>query len=142
MFREIGYGTEEYRLACLLREEVLRKPLGLSFSDEDLAGEKSQLHFALFEPHDGLVGCVVAVPLSAIEVRIRQMAVSPSHQGKGLGRRVLQELEKTLRARGFRHFVLDARTSAAGFYEKLGYRAVGEEFLKVTVAHIRMEKDA
>jgi ribosomal protein S18 acetylase RimI-like enzyme len=142
MFREIVYGTDEYRLACLLREEVLRKPLGLSLTDEDLAREKGQLHFGHFEPNGALAGCVVAVPLSPTDVRIRQMAVSPSRQRKGLGRRIMEELEKTLRARGFRHFVLDARTSAAGFYEKLGYRAVGEEFLEVTIPHVRMEKDA
>ncbi|HKD10877.1 MAG TPA: GNAT family N-acetyltransferase [Thermoanaerobaculia bacterium] len=142
MFREIVYGTEEYRLACQLREEVLRRPLGLSLRDEDLAGEKKQLHFGLFEPDDTLIGCVVAVPLSATDVRIRQMAVSPTHQGKGLGRRIMEDLEKTLKARGFRHFVLDARTSAAGFYEKLGYIVVGSEFLEVTIAHVRMEKDA
>jgi len=142
MFREIVYGTETYRLACLLREEVLRRPLGLTLRDEDVAGEKAQLHFGLFAPDGILIGCVVAVPLSPTDVRIRQMAVSPSHQGRGLGRRLMEELEKTLKARGFRHFVLDARTSAAGFYERLGYTVVGEEFLEVTLPHVRMEKDA
>jgi ribosomal protein S18 acetylase RimI-like enzyme len=141
-FREIAFGSEEYRLACRLREEVLRRPLGLSLRDEDLSGEKSQLHFGFFEPDEILVGCVVAVPLSATDVRIRQMAVSPSHRRKGLGRRIMDELEKDLKARGFRHFVLDARTSAVGFYQKLGFTGVGGEFLEVTVPHLRMEKDA
>lgn len=141
-FREIAFGTHEYRLACQLREEVLRRPLGLWLREEDLAGEKTQLHFGLFAPDGTLVGCVVAVPLSPTDARIRQMAVSPSHRRKGLGRRILEELETTLKARGFRHFVLDARTSAAGFYERLGYTVVGEEFLEVTLPHVRMEKDA
>jgi len=38
-FREIAFGISEYRLECRLREEVLRRPLGLSLSGEDLAGE-------------------------------------------------------------------------------------------------------
>ena len=140
MFREIVFGTEEYRLECLLREEVLRKPLGLRLGDEDLAAERDQLHFGLFEPDDNLVGCVVVIPLSPTHARIRQMAVSPLQQRKGLGKRIMSELERTLRARGFEHFVLDARASAAGFYERLGYTVASEEFAKVTVPHVTMEK--
>jgi ribosomal protein S18 acetylase RimI-like enzyme len=139
-FREIAFGTPEYRLECRLREEVLRRPLGLPLSEQDLAGEENQIHFGLFEPGDDLVACVVAVPLSPTEARIRQMAVSPPHQRRGLGERMMGELEKTLGSRGFRKLVLNARTSAAGFYAKLGYEIAGDEFVDVTVPHVRMTK--
>jgi predicted GNAT family N-acyltransferase len=140
LFKEIALGTDEYRRECRLREEVLREPLGLSLSAEDLAGEESQLHFCLFEPDDNLVACVIAAPVSPTAARIRQMAVAPAHQGKGLGRRVMHELEKNLRARGFKNLELDARATAVGFYEKLGYTVVGDEFIEVTVPHIRVVK--
>ena len=55
VFKEIVFGTAEYRLECALRHAVLRKPLGLSFTAEELAKEKDQLHFGLFEPEDDLV---------------------------------------------------------------------------------------
>ena len=140
LFKEIAFGTDEYRGECRLREEVLRRPLGLSLSPEDLAGEESQLHFGLFEPYDNLVACVIAAPLSPTSARIRQMAVAPAHQGKGIGQRIMLEMEKSLRARGYKSFELDARVTAVGFYEKLGYTAVGDEFMEVTVPHFRMEK--
>jgi ribosomal protein S18 acetylase RimI-like enzyme len=140
VFKEIVPGTDEHRLECALREEVLRKPLGLSLKDEDLRKEEGQLHFGLFEPPGHLVACAIAVRLSPTEAKIRQMAVSPSHQREGLGRRILSEVEKNLGARGFRNVVLDARSSAVGFYEKLGYRVVGEEFMEVTVPHFKMTK--
>ena len=140
LFKEIAFGTDEYRSEYRLREEVLRRPLGLSLSPEDLAGEESQLHFGLFEPDDTLVACVIAAPLSATNARIRQMAVAPAHQGKGLGQRIMRETEKSLCARGYKSFELDARATAVGFYEKLGYSAVGDEFMEVTVPHFRMEK--
>ena len=139
-FREISFGTPEYRLECQLREEVLRRPLGLPLSDEDLAGEENQLHFGLFAPHGDLVACVVAVRLSPTEAKIRQMAVSSRHQRQGLGQRLMSELEKNLKARGFEKFVLSARTSAVGFYEKLGYTLAGKVFLDVTVPHVKMSK--
>jgi ribosomal protein S18 acetylase RimI-like enzyme len=140
VFREISFGTDEYRRECSLRDDVLRKPLGLSLTVEELAQEGDQLHFGLFEPDDNLVACVVAVRLSPTEARIRQMAVSPPHQRRGLGTRILRELEADLRGRGFTSFVLHARASAVDFYGRLGYTVVGDEFISVTVPHFRMVK--
>ena len=139
--REIPYGTEDYERERRLREEVLRSPLGLSLRDEDVAGEEDQWHFGLFDPGGELLACVLAVPLVPTEARIRQMAVSPAHQGNGLGRRLLREVEGRLRASGFHRLELSARTSATGFYEKLGYGAVGGEYVSHTIPHVRMVKD-
>jgi ribosomal protein S18 acetylase RimI-like enzyme len=139
-FAQIPIGSPQYEEERRLREEVLRRPLGLSLTEEDLAREEDQLHFGLFEPGGELVACAVAVLLSPTEARIRQMAVSPDRQRRGLGRRLLEDLENDLRARGFRTLVLNARTSAVGFYERLGYSVLGEEFVDVTVPHVRMSK--
>jgi ribosomal protein S18 acetylase RimI-like enzyme len=140
VFKEIVFGTAEYRVACSLRSSVLREPLGLSFTSEELSKEQDQLHFGLFEPEDNLIACVVAIKLSPTDARVRQMAVSPSHQRRGVGKRLMKELEAHLRSRGFTNLVLHARASAVGFYEKLGYAVVGGEFVDVTIAHWRMVK--
>ena len=140
VFREIVFGTAEYRLERDLRHAVLREPLGLSFTAEELANEEKQLHFGLFEPEDNLIACVVAVRLSPTDARIRQMAVTPAHQRRGLGTRLMKELEEHLRSRGFTNLVLHARASAVEFYEKLGYAVIGDEFIDVTIAHVRMVK--
>ena len=140
MFREIAFGSPEYALARRLREDVLRKPLGLSHTGAEVAGEENQLHFGLFDPAGRLAACVVAAPLTATEAKIRQMAVSPSHQRQGLGQRLIREVERNLQARGFRRFVLGARASAVGFYQKLGYAIAGDEYVSVTLPHFRMSK--
>ena len=106
-----------------------------------LRGEEIQLHFGIFGPDDDLRACVVARPLSPREARIRQMAVSPAHQRIGLGRRLMAGVEDILKARGFERIVLDARTSAAGFYERLGYVSAEDEFVKLGVPHVKMSKD-
>ena len=123
-----------------LREAVLRAPLGLSLSVEDLGGESEQLHFGLFDENGGLVACVIAVPVSAGEAKIRQTAVHPRHQRQGTGRVLMRELESNLAARGFTCLSLHARSSAVDFYEKLGYRVTGDEFIEITIPHRRMEK--
>jgi len=139
IFTEIPYGSEAYQAECQLRHEVLRVAIGLSLHNEDLSNERNQLHFGLFD-EDELVACVIAVPLSATEAKIRQMAVSQEHQGKGCGRRVIEGLERHLAVRGVTHFSMHARMSAVGFYEKLGYSKVGEKFTEVGIPHVRMEK--
>jgi predicted GNAT family N-acyltransferase len=138
--REIRFGSAEFQQECVLRQETLRKPLGLDLYAEDLAKEGDQWHFGLFDADGTLIGCVVVRPLSVRDAKIRQMAVAPHCQGQGHGRRMLEELEKRLAARGFSRLVLHARSPMRGFYEKLGYAVVGDEFLEVSIPHVRMEK--
>ena len=38
--KQIDHGTKEYLQMIKLRKEILRQPLGLSFSTEELAREK------------------------------------------------------------------------------------------------------
>ena len=61
-------------------------------------------------------------------------------QGRGYGRRIIEEVERSLAARGFTQLVLHVRKPVVPFYEKLGYRVVGEEFIEVTIPHLQMEK--
>lgn len=140
IFREIAFESEDYRQECVLRNLVLRIPLGLSLYDEDLGLEKTQLHFGLFDDSGRLVGCVVAVPLSPCEAKIRQMAVGPDCQGKGNGRSMIYRIEDHLERRGFTRLCLHARTTAVGFYEKMCYKKTGAEFVEVGIPHVRMEK--
>lgn len=140
IFREIGHGTPEYRQELALRDEVLRRPLGLVLEGGDVSSDDQQLHFGLFDAGGSLTACVVAVPATALKAKIRQMAVKPARQGQGLGRRLMEELEQELRARGFREFELHARRSAEGFYHRLGYTSEGGEFTEVTIPHVKMVK--
>ena len=68
------------------------------------------------------------------------MSFSRSASPSGLARTMMRELEAILSARGFTDLSLHARKSAVGFYEKLGYEAVGEEFTEITIPHRKMVK--
>ncbi len=138
-FQEIEFGSGDFFHECELRHEVLRVPIGLSLSDEDLSQEAEQLHFGWF---DGsvLLACVIAVPLSSTEVKVRQMAVRSLNQRQGHGTKIMQCLEEHLSAKGFLRFSMHARLSAVKFYEKLGYATVSDEFSEVGIPHVKMEK--
>ena len=119
---------------------VLRAPMGLSLYDEDLESEVGQQHFGVFDDTQNLVACGIAVLVSPTAAQIRQMAVSVAHQQQGYGRQILCGIEDRLAASGQVHVSLHARMSAMGFYEKLGYAKIGEEFIEVGIPHIRMGK--
>lgn len=126
-------------LAVKLRRKVLRVPLGLDFTPEELEAENADLHVGLFERGE-LVGVLILTTLDETRVKMRQVAIEPDRQGEGLGRILVQASETIARERGFERIVLSARANVVGFYESLGYEVVGEPYEEVTIPHRWMEK--
>lgn len=135
----IDHGSVEYAEMIRLRDDVLRRPLGLSFSQEELDKEKEEILIAAFED-DKMLGCCMLVREDPTVIRLRQMAVSNNLQGKGIGRALMLFAENIARDRGFRKLKMHARKTAVGFYERLGYEVAGTEFEEVTIPHFVMEK--
>ena len=136
----IDHGSDDYKQMIALRQLLLRKPLGLNFSDDELAEEENDILIGCFD-EDKLEGCCLLTESASGVLRLRQMAVISGLQGKGVGRAILQFAENIARDRGYKKMVMHARKTATGFYEKLGYVIMGEEFIEVTIPHYLMEKD-
>lgn len=136
----IDYGTTEYQQMITLRNDILRKPLGLHFAPEELENEKHEILIGAFE-EDKMIGCCMLVKEETKTCRLRQMAVLNNVQGKGIGRALMLFAETIARDRGFRKLTMHARKTALGFYERLGYKISGEEFKEVTIPHYVMEKN-
>lgn len=136
----IDHGTEAYLKMVQLRDIILRKPLGLSFSEQELEQEKENLHIAAYED-DRMLGCCMLVEEDSETVRLRQMAVPDEYQGKGIGRALMNFAENLARDRGYKKITMHARKNAMGFYEKMGYKKVGNEFVEITIPHYVMEKE-
>ncbi|HLP93991.1 MAG TPA: GNAT family N-acetyltransferase [Saprospiraceae bacterium] len=136
----ISFGTPEYDESVALRYEVLRKPLGLEFTPEQLSQEWSDIHLAGFNPAGIMVAILILTPADEHTVKMRQVAIAPALQGQGLGAKLVQASEMLARSQNFRRMVLHARETAVPFYLKLGYQIVGEPFEEVTIPHAKMEK--
>lgn len=136
----IDHGSPEYRQMVQLRIDILRRPLGLQFTPEELEKEKEEILIGAFDD-DKMLGCCMLVKQDPGTVRLRQMAVLNNLQGKGIGRAMMQFAENIARDLGFKKITMHARKTAIGFYEKLGYRASGKEFQEVTIPHYVMEKN-
>lgn len=135
----IDHGTKEYQQMVQLRNDILRKPLGLSFTPEELEKEKGEILIGAFE-EEKMLGCCMLITQDPATVRLRQMAVLNNVQGKGIGKALMQFAENIARDRGFRKMTMHARQTAIGFYEKLGYQVSGDQFEEVSIPHYIMEK--
>lgn len=135
----IDHGSPEYQQMVQLRNDILRKPLGLVFQQEELQKEADDILIGAFE-EDKMLGCCMLIETEPGTVRLRQMAVLNNLQGKGIGRAMMQFAENIARDRGYKRITMHARKTATGFYEKLGYVISGGEFEEVTLPHVEMEK--
>ena len=135
----IDYGSKDYDQMIALRYALLRKPLGLNFTDDELKKEANDILIGCFDD-DKLEGCCLLTKEEQGVVRLRQMAVISGLQGKGIGKVLLQFAENIARDRGYKKISMHARKTAIGFYEKSGYKIVGKEFQEISIPHYMMEK--
>ncbi len=135
----IDYGSPEYHQMLRLRDDILRKPLGLTFNEEELKQEKNNMLIGAFDD-DQMLGCCMLVEENPTTVKLRQMAVLNDLQGKGIGRALMNFAENIARDRGYKIMSMHARKNAIGFYEKMGYVVSSSEFIEITIPHHVMEK--
>ncbi len=137
--REIKYNTEEYSRELELRNAVLRIPLGMSIYRDNLEGDKNDFHLGAFV-NNRLVGVLILTTLSTEDVKMRQVAVEEQWRAKNIGSEMVRYAETLAKNNGYRQIVLNARKSAVGFYEKLGYETISEAFLEINIPHYKMHK--
>lgn len=71
---------------------------------------------------------------------IGRMAVIKDWRGKGVGSALLRKLMDIAQQTGNLKLVLNAQTSAAGFYARYGFSAEGDEFMDAGIPHMRMTR--
>jgi predicted GNAT family N-acyltransferase len=136
---EVEFGSASYLQTLSLRKKILRDPLGLQFSAEDLAQENKYFHLGAFKG-DLLLGCLILTKMDSNSLKMRQVAVDFEVQGRGIGKQLVVFSEKFATKRGFKYIKLSARDTAVPFYMKLGYKTVGAVFVEVSIPHQQMEK--
>ncbi len=138
---EVEFDSQRYEQTVLLRDRVMRKPLGLSIKNDDLSFEKQATVLAVFDS-DTIIGTGVLVYKDETTAKVCFLCVDSSLQKGGVGRAILEDMEKRSLQQGIKKICMESRVSAKDFYKKLGYHEYGEVYLmkEAPVDHIRMEK--
>ena len=135
----IEHGSKEYKQMIDLRYAILRQPLGLNFSEDELLKEKDNILIAAFD-EEKILGCCMLVKQDRNTLQLRQMAVNNNLQGKGIGASIMSFAESISKDKGYNKIVMNARNNAIGFYEKFGYKVKSGEFIQYNTPHHVMEK--
>lgn len=123
-----------------LRWRILRKPWDQPKGSEKDDLEDESIHLMAYSG-GGVCGVARAHFNSPGEAQIRYMAVDEPYRGKGIGARLLGELEKRIKQKGARQVTLNARKNAVGFYENHGYEIVVKAHtLYGCIEHFKMRK--
>jgi GNAT superfamily N-acetyltransferase len=126
-----------YEAATHLRDDILRKPLGLALTREELDRETGDTHVvALIDGQ--VVGSLTLTPLDATTCRTRQVAIAEALQRQGLGNRLMDFAEAWARQQGYARMVLHARLTALEFYQRRGYGIESDLYTEVSIPHYIM----
>lgn len=138
IFKIINPYSKEYEKVVDLRQDILRTPLGLVFTEAELEREKNNIQIAGFIDDDIIAtASLTAEPPS---YRMRLVAVKENLQGLGVGSKLLDFCNAYAKEKGMTSIYCHAREHAIPFYKKKGYVAEGEDFNEVGIMHIKMRK--
>ncbi|MBK8722071.1 MAG: GNAT family N-acetyltransferase [Saprospiraceae bacterium] len=140
-FIEIQFATPEYDELVQLRTKILRKPLGLEFTIDQLSNEYNDFHFGIYNQELKLLGGMIFNNIGNNTLKMRQVAVDDVCQNKGIGKFMVKQSEKWAKEKGFNMIELNARDTAIPFYQSLGYVGEGEIFIEVSIPHLKMVKN-
>ena len=139
MIHVVAHNSPLYWQSVRLRDEVLRQPLNLQFSKEELSNEDDSYHIVKINSEQ-VIGCLVLKPLSKTGIKMRQVAVHPDFQKRGIGKELVHFSEQFAGENGFQSMELHARDLAIPFYKQLDYKPVGNWFTEVGIEHRKMMK--
>ncbi len=132
--------TRDIATCRALRREVFIEEQGVSEADEVDDQDDAAIHLLA---HDGDAPVGTARLLLKGETgKIGRVCVRAPARGTGLGAALIRAALEVLRQQpGVTVAALGAQSHATGFYEKLGFRVVGDEFIDAGIPHRSMILD-
>lgn len=120
--------------ALPVRHRVLWPDKPMSFCLVE--GDDFATHYGAFV--DAQLVSVASVYIDGFQARLRKFATLPQYQGQGIGSRDIAHIMAELQRQSISYFWCDARTTAVGFYQRLGLSVEGAEFEKSGVFYYKM----
>ncbi|MEO8146836.1 MAG: GNAT family N-acetyltransferase [Bacteroidia bacterium] len=133
--------AEEFDEYFYLRWKILRKPWNQSPGSETDLHEQESIHGMIMN-NEGQAVAVCRIQMNdRFTAQVRYMAVSDRYRTLGLGRKILEYLEKKVKDKYAQRIYLDARENAVDFYKSCGYKVIRTSYLLFgEIQHFGMEK--
>ncbi len=101
----------------------MMEELAKTETPENITGRAGWTHFYVVEEQDQVIGCGAIGPYwgKEDESSLFSIFVHPDHQGKGVGRKIMETLEKDEYFLRARRIEIPASITGLPFYLKMGY---------------------
>ncbi len=109
--------------------------------DEECDGLDEACRHFLTRLHDGAAIGTARVRYEEEIVCIERVAILPEYQGKGLGTQMMTKIIEAIRANHppeITRLRVGAQVRVLSFYEGLGFKAIGEEYMDADMPHRKM----
>lgn len=140
LIRKFGIDSQEYKVSLEIRDEVFRRPQGLSIYDDDLSDDYNSEMYGGFLG-ERMISMAFLKPIENNEGIVRAVIVLDQFQGYGYGKLMMDKIYESAEKQGIKKLSLKGRTTAKGFYETLGYKVTSDVFDYKGIPHIMMEKE-
>jgi YbgC/YbaW family acyl-CoA thioester hydrolase len=131
---ELGREAQSLRTAVFVDEQ--RIPAELEYD----AADANAVHAVAYNRFGMALGTGRLLEHGPGVAKVGRMAVRHDMRGAGIGAALLDALARAAAGRGDRELLLHAQRSAAGFYRRLGFAAVGEPFVEAGIEHVAMSR--
>lgn len=122
-----------------IRKVILVEEQGVPLEDEFDQYDSEAIHILVF--HEDQPSATGRLRILSDCAKLERICVLANFRQYGLGKAVVQSLEKITKEKGLRKAKLHAQTQASGFYKKLGYTPDSKEFMEDGIPHILMVKN-
>lgn len=103
-----------------------------------IEGDELAYHYGYFVKNQ--LVAVASIYLDGNKARLRKFATLSAYQSQGIGTKLISHILKELNSSDVTTFWCDARASAVGFYQRLGFIVEGELFYKEQVSYYKMSR--
>ena len=125
--------TDDIEQVQAIRRIVFNEGQNVPVADEVDGLDSQALHLLL--RLDGQPIGTARLLINDDTCKIGRVAVLAEHRGRGFGVTIMQKALDVLRAEGLGQAKLGAQTHAIGFYERLGFKAIGPEYQDAGIPH-------
>ena len=132
--RIVDYG-EYFEQIRNVRNEVFCEEQGVPLELEFDGMDGSSIHSVVLNE-----GMEIGTGRMLSDGHIGRVAVKKRYRGKGIGKMIMDSLIREAKNRQYTEVWLSSQYHAKGFYEKLGFIAVGDIYQEAGIDHIKMIK--
>ena len=131
---------DQLKASAELRHRVFVLEQGVDPAIERDGKDAQALHVVVSDAEGQIVG-TGRLMIQGSCAKVQRVAVDASRRGEGIGRAVMEGLERHAAKQGIGELRLSSQAEAVPFYTRLGYQAEGDPYLEAGIWHLAMRRE-